>query len=273
MHISEVALIVNAVTAVLEVSLCALLLVRRGYQRLPFFAAYAGISLANLVIVALVYRNFGFESATAFYAYWIASGVQIFARSLAIAELCRYKLRAYRGIWSLTVLVLSMLAALFLANAAIDAYGQFRWIRPFVLTVERDLGIASAAILISLLLIRNYYGLELEELPRQITIGMCILCLVEAVGNTLMRESLLGYLSNWGQLTFVNSHIYGFWVGLHTSAFFLALGIWCFALRKPLPAPTPDPVLLPTETYRQLSPRLNFQLQAISDRLMDVLKP
>ena len=273
MQIARVALAINAATAGLEASLCALLYMRRGYQRLPLFAVYAGISLANILIIAMVYRRFGFESPVGFYAYWIASGVQILARSTAIAELCRYRLRAYRGIWSLTSIVLLTLAALFLTHASFDAYGQSGWIRPFVLTVERDLGVASAAILVALLLIRNYYGLDFEPLAKQITIGMCFLCLVEATGNTLMRQSILGYLPNGSPLSFVADHIYGIWVGIHTSAFMIALGIWCFALRKPLPAPTPDPVLLPLGAYGQLSPQVNFQLRSINERLLEMLKP
>jgi len=273
MHILGVPLVVTTLTAGLEVSLCILLYVRRGYQRLPLFSAYVAVALANILVIGVVYLSFGFQSRVSFYAYWIASGVQIMARSFAIAELCRYKLRAYRGIWSLTCIVLLTLTVLFLTHASIDAYGQSYWIKSFVLTVERDLGITSAVILLAVLLIRNYYGLEFDAFPKQIAMGMCILCLVEAVGNTIMRQAILGYMQDWSHLRPLVDNIYTFWAGVHSAGFLISLGVWCFALRKTLPASAPDPVLLPVETYGQLSPQINFQLRAINQRLLEMLKP
>jgi hypothetical protein len=51
------------------------------------------------------------------------------------------------------------------------------------------------------------------------------------------------------------------------------MGIWCFALRKPLPAQTESPVLLPVEVYREMSPAINMRLATFNDRLVGLLKP
>ena len=72
----------------------------------------------------LTYETFGFHSLAGYYAYWSSLLLNAGARSLAIAELCRYKLRAYRGIWALVWRVLGGVSMLFLVHAAIDAWGQ-----------------------------------------------------------------------------------------------------------------------------------------------------
>jgi len=62
------------------------------------------------------------------------------------------------------------------------------------------------------------------------------------------------------------------WNLIRFSSFMVSMGIWCFALRKPLPAPAKEPVLLPAEVYRELSPALNLRLRAFNDRLQELLK-
>jgi hypothetical protein len=59
---------------------------------------------------------------------------------------------------------------------------------------------------------------------------------------------------------------------IRTSGEIISISIWCYALRKPLPAPAKDPVLLPAEVYRELSPAVNLRLRAFNDRLMGLLK-
>jgi hypothetical protein len=51
------------------------------------------------------------------------------------------------------------------------------------------------------------------------------------------------------------------------------MGIWCYALRRPVLAPSESPVLLPTEVYQELSPAINLRLATFNDRLVELLKP
>ena len=98
-----------------------------------------------------------------------------------IAEFCRYRLREYLGIWALVWRLLIVLTMVFLGHAALDTWGQPNRFFIYSLTFERDVNIASVIILLLLLLIRNYYGLSLEPLQRQIAVGL-LLFLVGGVG-------------------------------------------------------------------------------------------
>jgi hypothetical protein len=262
--------------------LCGLVFARRAYRVVPFFAAYSCILLANSIVVSLVYRIFGFNSLTSYYFYWILLLLNAAMRSLAIAELCRYKLRAYRGIWELAWRVLAGLSAAFLLHAAFDAWGQPNHLAMYSLTLDRDLDIASVAILAALLLIHNYYGLLLEPLQRKIAAGICFVCAVDVIGDTIVRGLFTGYLFPFfgSNQSSIGSSVIRFyerindqWSTVHLFTFMAAMGIWCYALRKPIPARAEAPELLPAEVYREFSPAINMRLATFNDRLVELLKP
>src|SRR5690242_4379902 len=87
-------------TTVFEIVLCGFVITRKIQRTLPFFATYAFVLLICTVGVWLTYQYSGFTSFTSYYAYWGSILLNAAARSLAILELCRYGLRAYRGIWA-----------------------------------------------------------------------------------------------------------------------------------------------------------------------------
>src|SRR5579863_4682868 len=130
-------------TVASEVVLCGFVFARRARRVLPFFAAYAAVLLANSAGMWLVYEAFGFHSLVSYYCCWTSVLLNAAMRSLAIAELCRYKLRAYRGIWELVWRALICISILFLAHAAFDTYGQPNRYAIYGLTLDRDLDIAS----------------------------------------------------------------------------------------------------------------------------------
>ncbi len=45
-----------------------------------------------------------------------------------------------------------------------------------------------------LLLFRNYYGIALEPLQRAIAVGICFICIVDVIGNTILKDIFTGYL-------------------------------------------------------------------------------
>jgi len=170
----------------------------------------------------------------------------------------------------------------FLGHAAVDAWGQTDRISIYGLTIERDFGISSIAILLAMLLIRNHYGLALGPLEKWVAIGMSFVCVFDVLNNTMLRDAFTEYLSFWfftkyapfwsemkSDLVRAND----WWNAIRTSAFVVSMSIWCYALRKPLPAPAKDPVLLPAEIYRELSPAVNLRLRAFNNRLLELLKP
>ena len=205
-------------------------------------------------------------------------------RSLAIAELCRYKLRAYRGIWGLVWRVLAGVSMLFLLHAAIDTWGQPNRLAIYSLTLDRDLDIASVAILAALLLIHNYYGLSLEPLQRTIAAGICLVCAVDVIGDTILRSLFTGYLfpffaANNAALVRACSDsilrayrmIYGARSISSASWLRWESGATRFESRFRRAAEAPE--LLPAEVYRELSPAINMRLATFNDRLVELLKP
>ncbi len=265
-----------------EIVLCGFVFSRKVQRILPFFAAYACVILTCTIGVWLTYQYFGFTSPPSYYAYWGSILLNAGARSLAIAELCQYGLRAYRGIWALAWRVLTAMSVLLFARAAMDAWGQPNKVAIYGATLDRDLSLASIVILAALLLIRAYYGLALEPLQKSIAIGICFICAVDVIGNVILRNLFTGYLFPW----FLTSqkalwpalrprieHVVDMWSTVHLFSFMFAMGIWSFALRKPVPAPSKSPVLLPAEVYREMSPAINMRLTTFNDRLVELLKP
>jgi hypothetical protein len=265
----------------LQILLCALVYIRKIERRLPFFAIYASLLAAGALGTQFVYHHFGFRSAASYYAAWITTGVHVVARSFAIGELCRNKLRAYKGIWGITWRALTFLAMLFLGHAAIDAWGQPDRIAIYGLTMERDVAITSVVVLLAMLLIRNYYGLSLDPMQKWIATGICFFCIVDVVNNTILRDAFTGYLfpwfftkyaSSWSAMRSQVESANELWSAVRASAFVVSVCTWCFALLKPLPAPAWEPVLLPTNVYAELSPALNLSLRAFNDRLLELLR-
>lgn len=265
-----------------EIALCGFVFARRAQRTLPLFATYATVLLVTTLGLWLVYQTFGFQSQAAYYCYWGSLLLNAAMRSLAIAELCRYKLRMYRGIWGLVWRLLFGISMLLFLHAAFDAWGQPNRLAIYSLTLDRDLDIASVAILAALLLIHNYYGLSLEPLQRKIASGICFICAVDVVGDTILRNFLTGYLlplftasrtSLWFALKPQFDRITDLWSTVHLLCFMTAMGIWCYALRRPIPARAEAPELLPARVYRELSPAINLRLSAFNDRMMELLKP
>jgi hypothetical protein len=274
--------ILSWLTLAFEAVLCGLLFANRVHRLLPFFAAYASTLLANTVAVWLAYQIFGFRSLVAYFCFWISVLLNAVMRSLAIAELCRYKLRAYRGIWGLVWRMLIGLSILFLLHAAFDTWGQPNRLAIYSLTLDRDLDIASVAILAALLTIHNYYGLSLDRLQKAITAGICFISAVDVINDTILRTLLTSTLfplftasrtSLWFALQAHYDRISDLWNTIHLICFMATMGIWCYALRRPISTPAKAPVLLPAEVYRELSPAINLQLSAFNDRLVELLKP
>jgi hypothetical protein len=265
-----------------EILLCVLVYFRTLQHRLPLFAIYANLLLLSNLCVPLVYHHFGFMSPASYDAAWIAAGIIGAARFVAIGELCRFELRLYRGIWALTWRILAVLAVFLLANAARDGWGQVGGIAIYGLTIERDVAFTSIALLLALLLIRKYYGLTLEPIVMWIAVGMCLISIIDILNNAILYKVFTGpltfwffgrYTSSWSGMKDQVESANDLWNSIRTFGFISSISIWCYALRKPLPAPATEPVLLPAEVYRELSPVVNLRLRAFNERLLEILKP
>ena len=277
-------LILYALTFAFEIPLCVLVYFRGLQRRLPFFAAHATLLVVGTLGIQLVYRLWGFNSLASYNAYWIIAGLIVVARGLAVAELCRYEFRAYQvNMDSSPALIDRISSPLSLVHAGLDAWGQLDRIAIYGLTLERDIEISAVVILVAMLIIRSYYGIKLETAAKtdrgrydflvhdrrskQYRASECIhraaLILVSyglhvsmAGNKTTSRER-----KTHGTDQFV------------TLGLVISISVWCYAaLRKPLPAPAPEPMLLPAEVYGELSPAINLRLRTFNDRLLELLK-
>jgi hypothetical protein len=274
-------LILSWLTLGFEAILFSLVYARGLQRRLPFFAAYATVLISSTLLMLVGHFWFGSQSIKFYYANWITVGIDVLARSLVVAELCRYELRAYRGIWALTWRALLVLTVFLLAHATVDAWGQPNRIAIYGLVIERDADFSALIILATLLLIRKHYGFSLDPLSKSIASGILFLCAANTLNNTLLRDAFTEYLSFWFFTKYapfwseMKSEVVRaneMWNLIRFSSFMVSMGIWCLALRKPLPADAKGPVLLPAEVYRELSPALNLRLRAFNDRLQELLK-
>ncbi len=140
----------------------------------------------------------------------------------------------------------SGVSCFFSLHAAIDTWGQPNRLAIYSLTLDRDLDIASVAILAALLLIHNYYGLSLEPLQRTIAAGICLVCAIDVIGEHHTTKSFHGLpvplcswpasTPLWFSLSVNSSESKAYGARSISSASWLSMGIWCYALRKPIPA-------------------------------------
>ena len=257
----------------LEILLCGLVYLRKLHWRLPLFATYTTTMLVCSVALLITFSRFGFRSGPSVYASWYAIAVTSLARSAATVELCRASLRAYQGIWALTWRLLGVMIAMFFVHAAIDARGQPNWFTASSMIIERDVEIASAVILVGILLVGKYYRLSIDPLQKLLGLGILLFCIVEFVNNSVVRDLLLRGGTAWTITKPFAEQTWHVWNTVQAMAADTSIGLWCFALRKPLPTRIESPALLPADVYRELSPAINLRLRAFNARLVELLKP
>ncbi len=259
MHASLGQYILWVSATVLEL-LAATMAIRHGlFRRLPVFTGYLVLLVLREIAGWFIVYTTGYASRPAFFTYWVSQAILLSTRALVIVELCRSILRPYRGVWALTWRILLAIASVLLGAAAWIAFGSSSRFTLFILTAERGLELAVVGILIALLLISRYYEIQVQPLQRLIALGLGCYSAVQILNNSFMRE-FLGHYFDW-------------WSWVRVTSFQVALILWLLALRKPLPAATPAPVLLPQETYDHVTPQVSYRLRALNDRLLEMLKP
>lgn len=236
---------------------CGLILYRRAHHRLPLFALYAGVNLAQNLGWWTVAHTLGVSSHTAYYFYWITQGIVLVARGGAIAELCYRILRAYRGIWGLAWRVLGAVSAGLIVYAGVAASRQTYWIHAFVTTADRGVEFAAASTLVVLLGFTAYYRIGVPSLERAVALAFAFYSLVTVGLDAMM---LVSYKSD-----FLYSVI-------QSTCYALVLALWLRALRKPLAAEAPAPQLIGPEVYGELTPQLNYRLELLNNRLLEILR-
>ena len=115
------------------------------------------------MILVLIYKAWGFGAYSTYLVAWTAEGLVTCARGLAVAELCRLMLGAYRGIWSLASRVLLSCAGLIIIYAAITAKPTLEGV---ILEGGRASELAIASVIVVLFVFLRHYEVATEPALR-----------------------------------------------------------------------------------------------------------
>jgi hypothetical protein len=210
---------------ILELVLCGLALWRHLYGRLPVFTAYLTVLAAREAFIYFVYRTAGYTSKLYFYSFWVAQAVLLAGRAASIGELAWSASCPYPGFRVVLKWVLTLTAFTLLLRAALAAMAQVPRIPPFVLTLERDVELTAAVVLVILLALSRRYDVPLQSPQRLVAAGLLVYSLVQVLNNAISQQSLESYFHGWNVV--------------RTASFHVALVIWLIAMAKPL-APHPE---------------------------------
>lgn len=233
-----------------EVVLLTLLVGRKNYRSYPAFSLYLLVDLTMGATAFFVYRLWGFDSATAYRIAWGTHGIVLFARALAVAEVCRHLLSRYRGVWALAWRILLLCAALVLCYSILAARHDWRLA---LLTADRGLGLSIATVIVVLLLFARYYDVKVKPVVRSLAIGFCLYSCFVVLNNTVLERWLHEFSAFWNLLGML--------------AFLASLSIWTWALRHPQTEAQPKEILLPSSIYQAIAPEINLRLRLFNEQL------
>ncbi len=232
-----------------------LLLFRNNVRSFPFFSLYLSVNFVQAWVIVVTYKVWGDSTPIAFKIAWGSEALVICARALAVAELCRLLLAAYRGVWALAWRVLLSCALLVLLYSAFVSKHQWR---SAVLGAHRALELTIAAVIVALFVFLRHYRVASEPTIRALALGFCLYSCFAVLNNTVLEQLPVRYFPVWNLLGIVS--------------FVACLLVWTWALRESIPRPLLYPLLLPRSVYRQLSPEINLRLRLLNERLAQFWK-
>jgi len=233
-----------------ECVLLVLMLTRKQYRSFPAFFSYLIVDIQHSLSVFVVYQIWGFRSFTALYFSWASQGIVLCARAVAVAELCRHLLKAFRGIWELAWRLL-ILCAVIVASVSAAKAGWI-WYET-LLRMNVGLELAMIATIVCLFLFARYYEIFADRTLQIMGVGFLLLSCAKVVNDTILQQRLRQYMDLWrmsGELVFL-----------------ACLSLWFWALYQFAPAPARKPVLLPPDIYDSLAPKINERLRELNEQL------
>ena len=250
LHLETAQYICWGLSIFLRALLLCLLIFRKNVRSFPFFTAYLLLNLIEGIIIKLAYRAWGSESWATYWVAWSAEAVVICARALAVAELCRFLLGRYRGIWSLGWRVLLTCAGLILLYSAMVSEHT---LGGAVIGANRAAELAIAAVIVLVFVFLRHYEVVSEPSVRSLALGFCVYSCVQALILTIFENF---------------ASTYSIWNALRVFAYLACLLVWTWALRKFIPRPAVAPMLFSRAVYQQLSPEINARLRALNEQLI-----
>lgn len=237
---------------VLRLAVCGFIFRRRLYRQLPVFSGYVVADFVRGLFIYAVYHGIGYTSRAAFYSFWTTQAVLLSWRAAAVAELAWGASRRYLGLrlvlkWGV-VLVLSILAVLVFWFALWSPSK----LPPFVLTLERDLELAIALVLLALFWLAGHYQFGFTRVQKWVAVGLFVYSVSQVANNVISMQWLRPYFPWWGIVRLVSFHV--------------ALLIWLVALLRPVEEPFPDQGTDP-QTARDFMAEGTVVMHGLSARL------
>jgi len=227
MGLTTAELVLWYVSMLLEPIVCVLAFRRRLYRELPVFSGYTAAVLVHGLPLYWVYHRMGYASRPAFYFFWTTQAALLVWRGAAIGELAWTASRPYLGLRVVMKWLVAASSSTLLAVALWFAVQAPSQLPAFVLSLERDLELTAAAVLLMLFLLTLHYDVNIGIIQRRIAIGLFLYSLAQVVNNAVSKEWLQPYF-HW-------------WKIVRLTSFHVALVIWLIALLKPIPpVPTPE---------------------------------
>jgi len=248
---AQIALWLSA--AILELILCVLVFRRRWNRRLPFFSAYLVMLAVREALLFCVYRAAGYTSKIALYSAWIAQVVLLVSRGLSIGELAWITSRPYPGFRIVTKWVLGLTACILLLRATIASMASNSRLPHFVLTLEADLEITAAVILVLLLVLARRYEAYLPASEKLVAAGLLTYSLVQVVNNSISDRWLQSYFLGWNIVRAASFHV--------------SLILWLIALAKPLSAQAKQHERVDAEDARHFMSEGTVALHELANQL------
>jgi hypothetical protein len=123
-------------------------------------------------------------------------------------------------------------------------------------TAEVGLELASAAVIVTLLLFARYYEIAVSPALRLLAIGLCTYSCISVLNDAILERWLADYVSLWNAFGMI--------------AFLVCLFLWGWAFRKPLRMASPAPLFLDGSVYQNLVPEVNWRLRSLNEQLVQL---
>ena len=245
-----------AVSVAAQVLVCAVVLARGHFRRLPFFTSYIFLNILQAVLLFATYRIFGDSSPVAKSVGWWSEAVTLAARICATVEIIWLVIQAYRGIWGLTWRLLAACCSAALLIAVFASGGDAYWA---LIEGDRGFHLVFAVGLISVLFLLHHYSVPVHPVYKALLVGFCFYSCAKVLMNTV--RLLYGQFEQYEQV----------WQAGVVLAFSVLMIWWAVALRHSLPARIAQPAT-PAPDYARMTPQIQLQLEAINRQLMNFWK-
>ena len=248
-----------AVSFLVQVLVCGILIFRGHFRTLPFFTTYIVLNLCQVMFLYAVYNHYDIKSNAAYILAWWSEAITLLARACATVEVLRLVLISYRGVWGLAWRLLAASSFVVLICVVLASRGNTGWA---LMEADRGYHLIFATALIACLVLIRYYFIHVDPIYKTLLAGFCFYSGIKILINTVLQ----GFLYQ----QFV--HFEPIWQTVAVFSYLILLVFWAPVLARPLPAITEQRAVLPPSVYTRISPEINYQMRAINKQLMNFWK-